>query len=96
MMFQNNSISVDNPDFLVMDLIHQLEVNPDLTASQIVEEFKEGRCFDGKVFLKHKLPPQRAKLVMEANELRKDINAIKERVSRYISLVVENELGEMP
>ena len=77
-----------------MDLIHQLEVNPDLTAAQIVEEFKEGRCFDGKVCLKHKLPPQRAKLVMQGHELRREINSIKEKVSRYINLVVKNEVGE--
>ena len=93
-MFQNNSISVDNPDYLLMDLIHQLEVNPELKASEIVEQLQEGRCFDGKVYLKHKLPPQRAHLVMEGHKLRNEADKLKKKVSRFIQMVAKMESGE--
>lgn len=91
-MFQPQSISTEKPDFLVADLIHQLELNPDITVEQILEEFKEGLCFDGKVTLTHKLPPIRQRLVKEGHEIRVELDKLRRKVSNYIKVVAENEM----
>lgn len=44
-MFQNNSIDIGIQQHFLEDLTHQLELNPDMKASDILEEFKSERCF---------------------------------------------------
>ena len=43
-MFQNNSIDIGVPNYLLDDLKHQLELNPEMKASEILEELQAGRC----------------------------------------------------
>ena len=43
-MFQDKSIDIGVPTYFLDDLKHQLELNPDMKASEILEELQAGRC----------------------------------------------------
>ena len=87
-MFQPQSINTDGFADFLEDLKHQLFLNPDMSAQQVLDELEDGKCLKGDMEAVFRLCTN-YQVAKEAHNLRESLDEIKDRVNGLIGVVAK-------